>query len=255
MNNRAALMSTGNGDWQTPPEVIERVIAVLGAIDLDPCSNSHDDPNVPAAKHFTEEDDGLAQEWRGRVYMNPPYGRVIGKWVEKLVEEFEAGRVTQAIALVPARTDTRWFKRFRAFPRCFVQGRLKFVGAAAGAPFPSAIIGVGVSVEALAEGFGDIGDCFPIKENKMICLKMTSLGERLRGLRVAQPGLTLKEAARETGITLSYLSDIERGRTIPSLRTLARLATTYRMSVVDVLAGTEYAFIQVRADEGWGDER
>ena len=47
----------------------------MGEIDLDPCSNSKAQPNVPALNHFTVEDDGLEQKWFGRVYMNPPYGR------------------------------------------------------------------------------------------------------------------------------------------------------------------------------------
>jgi hypothetical protein len=82
-NGLAPLMSSDSGEWQTPPEVVESVVAALGAIDLDPCSNSGT-PNVPAARHFTIADNGLDQGWRGRVYMNPPYGREIGPWIDKL---------------------------------------------------------------------------------------------------------------------------------------------------------------------------
>lgn len=160
----APLMSSASPEWYTPREIIERVVRVMGGIDLDPCSNSHEEPNVPATHHFTEEDDGLAQVWFGRVYMNPPYGRVIDQWAEKLVCETEAGKVTQAIALVPARTDTAWFRRFRPYPRCFVHGRLKFSDYDNSAPFPSAIVGLRCGLEAFVEAFGDIGDVFRVVE-------------------------------------------------------------------------------------------
>ena len=94
---------------------IEAVVACLGTIDLDPCSNAEGKPNVPARKHYTAADDGLSKQWRGRVYMNPPYGDEIDAWVAKLCEEHQAGRVPEAIALVPARTDTEWFARLRDF--------------------------------------------------------------------------------------------------------------------------------------------
>jgi len=103
----AVHFSSASDEWLTPPHIIARVVQVLGAIDLDPCSNDHGAPNVPAARHFTAADDGLAQPWVGRVFMNSPYGRSIGRWVDKLVGEYEAGRVTQAIALLPARTQCR----------------------------------------------------------------------------------------------------------------------------------------------------
>lgn len=132
----------------TPAWVLERVVAVMGGIDLDPCSNSHDEPNVPAEACFTKEDEGLNREWHGRVFMNPPYGDEIHAWTEKLADEFASGRVTQAIALVPARTDTGWWHKLITDDRywClvhFLKGRLKFGSAESGAPFPSALIYLG----------------------------------------------------------------------------------------------------------------
>ena len=113
----------------------------MGNIDLDPCSNSHDDPNVRADLHYTAADNGLIQYWEGNIFMNPPYGRQIGDWVAKLVEAHESGDVPQAIALLPARTDTQWWQLIRDYPVCFVTGRLKFKGNNNNAaPFPSAII-------------------------------------------------------------------------------------------------------------------
>jgi hypothetical protein len=107
-----ALMSSRSPEWYSPTQVVELVLRVLEVIDLDPCA----DPGraIPAAMHYTESDDGLAHEWRGRIFMNPPYGRVIGVWMSKLAAAFASGHVTEAIALVPARVDTRWWREFPA---------------------------------------------------------------------------------------------------------------------------------------------
>ena len=85
--------------------------------------------------------DGLAHSWTGeRCYMNPPYGREIGPWVEKARREAERGALV--VGLLPARTDTAWFHEhvYRAATEIrFLKGRLKFEGAVASAPFPSMI--------------------------------------------------------------------------------------------------------------------
>lgn len=145
-------------EWLTPPEIVERVVAVLGGVDLDPCSNTFGDPAVPAARHIVEAEDGLAEAWGGRVYMNPPYGDAIGAWVEKLRAEHADGNVTAAIALVPARTDTAWFAALRDCAMCFVRGRLRFSGSDNSAPFPSVVAYFGDDRDRFAEVFGVIGD-------------------------------------------------------------------------------------------------
>ena len=153
----AVHFSSESAEWYTPQHIIERVCDVLGGIDLDPCSNSHEHPNVPAAEHYTAADDGLSKDWRGTVYMNPPYGRDIEPWAQKLAQEFAAGRTTEAIALVPARTDTQWFRILAGFPVCFLDGRLKFSGHENSAPFPSALFYLGWDVAKFGVAFEDIG--------------------------------------------------------------------------------------------------
>jgi hypothetical protein len=143
--------------WQTPEYIVERAVEVLGAIDLDPCSNSKNAPNAPARLHYTLEEDGLARPWQGRVWMNPPYGRVIGKWIDKLCAEYEGGGVTAAIALLPARTDTQWFKRLTRYPICLIHGRLHFSGHKNSAPFPSAVVYLGPLLSRFAGTFGAMG--------------------------------------------------------------------------------------------------
>lgn len=163
MTSLDPLMSSKSVEWYTPTRIVERVILVLGEIDLDPCSNSRTAPNVPAAHHFTQEDNGLALPWRGRIYMNPPYGRAtIGKWIKKLLTEWQAGRVTQALVLLASRTDTQWMAQLREFPRCYILGRLRFSGHKNGAPFPSVVVSLGCDLQTFTAAFKDIGDVYQL---------------------------------------------------------------------------------------------
>lgn len=160
--NLGVHFTSDSPEWYTPPEIIERAVKLFGAIDLDPCSNSHKNPTVPSANRFTKDDDGLSKTWKGKVYMNPPYGREIVEWVEKLAAEHKSGNVTEAVALVPARTDTEWFRMLRVFPRCFVSGRLNFSGHENSAPFPSVVFYLGKRLSAFVKAFGDIGDVYTL---------------------------------------------------------------------------------------------
>ncbi len=156
--------SSATPEWYTPRHVVDRVLTVLGSVDLDPCSNSKSNPNVPARRHFTSQEEGLTQVWTGRVYMNPPYGREIGAWVRKLHDAYQAGYVSEAVALLPARTDTQWFRVLRPYPKCFVTGRLKFGEARNSAPFPSVIVYLGNRPDRFPAEFspsGDIYTCLP----------------------------------------------------------------------------------------------
>lgn len=87
-----------NDEWLTPPEILR----ALGPFDLDPCAPVNR-PWSMAATHYTANDDGLSQPWRGRVWCNPPFGREAVKWLRKCAEH------RNAIALVPARTETAMF--------------------------------------------------------------------------------------------------------------------------------------------------
>lgn len=152
--------SSETPEWNTPQHIVELVEETLDKIDLDPCSSGGEEPSVPAEKHYTEEDDGLSHPWAGTVYMNPPYGREIGSWVEQLCNEYESGNVKEAIALTPARTDTQWFRRFKNYPRCFIWGRLQFNDEGASAPFPSMAVYLGRNKSKFAKVFGNIGDIY-----------------------------------------------------------------------------------------------
>jgi hypothetical protein len=151
--------SSASDQWNTPAHVVEKVSEMLGGIDLDPCSNEGA-PNVPAESHFTVADNGLSKTWSGKVYMNPPYGDAIPQWTLKLHQEYAAGNVTEAIALLPARTDTAWFYILRGYPRCFIRGRLKFGESDTGAPFPSVAVYLGNNLLGFAETFKALGDVY-----------------------------------------------------------------------------------------------
>jgi hypothetical protein len=153
--------SSRSEEWYTPTNVLERVIATLGVIDLDPCSNSRRRPNVPARVHYTKALNGLNRPWFGKVFMNPPYGRDVKKWVAHLCNEFDAGRVQEAIALLHSRTDTVWFSLLRDHSFCFVRGRLRFRGHGNNsAPFPSVLIYLGNKPERFGSAFSSIGDVY-----------------------------------------------------------------------------------------------
>lgn len=120
---------TGENEWFTPAEYIKMARKVLGEIDLDPATHAQTQKIIQAAKFFTEEDDGLAHEWNGRVWLNPPYAQpLIGQFVSKLCSEYKAGRVTAAIMLTHNYTDTEWFHEAAgtAVAICFTRGRVKF---------------------------------------------------------------------------------------------------------------------------------
>jgi len=155
--NASVHHSSESSEHFTPPEIVQLVVECLGAIDLDPCSNTA--KTIPAKTHYTLQENGLEQPWHGRVYMNPPYGDGIEQWVAKLcAEHARDGGVTEAIALVPARPDTQWFKCLRNYVCCFVEGRLTFVGSTDPAPFPSAIFYLGDDIGKFYQHFQTTGD-------------------------------------------------------------------------------------------------
>lgn len=160
-NHRA--QGTGENEWYTPAEHIDAAYDVMGCIDLDPASSEVANRTVLASKIFTLEDDGLAQEWHGRVWMNPPYAQPwIARFSEKLVTEFEAGRVTEAIALTHNYTDTAWFHGMAkaANAICFTRGRIGFLspeGKRAAPTQGQAFFYFGDNVAGFAEAFGGFG--------------------------------------------------------------------------------------------------
>lgn len=136
MINRG-LFTSNRDDWETPQDFYDRLNEEFH-FTLDPCSS---DENAKCEKHYTKEQDGLAQDWMGeRVFCNPPYGKSIGKWCQKCYEHSKNGGI--AVMLIPARTDTAWFHDwvYGKGEIRFIRGRLYFVGSKWNAPFPSMVV-------------------------------------------------------------------------------------------------------------------
>jgi hypothetical protein len=154
------LFSSKSVEYYTPADIVARVQAVLGEIDLDPCS----DPghHIPAKQHFTRKDNGLAKPWRGRVYLNPPYGKQIADFIKKLISEYKSGQVTEAIALLPDHTMRRWFGSLRDYPRCHVHGALNFLATDTKGKSPDGTVMfyLGTNVRKFYEVFSEIGDVY-----------------------------------------------------------------------------------------------
>lgn|SRR5690625_1067299 len=138
MTNMDVHYSSRSDNWATPQSFFDRLNNEFN-FTLDPCSDKY---NAKCSKYFTEEDDGLTKSWEGeRVFMNPPYGRVIGDWIRKAYEE-SLKEGTMVVALIPARTDTRYWHDYvmKADEIRLVKGRLKFGDGRNSAPFPSAVV-------------------------------------------------------------------------------------------------------------------
>lgn len=136
MSKMDVHFSSEDMTWTTPDDFYQKLHEEF-QFDLDPCCNKE---SAKCAKFFTEEDDGLKQCWDGHtVFMNPPYGRELPKWIKK-ASEIKNGIV---VCLIPSRTETRYFHEYlyqkSHVELRFVKGRLKFGNATNAAPFPSLV--------------------------------------------------------------------------------------------------------------------
>jgi len=130
-----------SNEWYTPPRVIAAARCVMGGIDLDPASCKEANQIVRAPCYYTKEDDGLMQPWYGRVWLNPPYSyagkrkgmesgdrphSLMKRWIAKLIAEYQAGNIEQAILLTKADPKQNWFAPLWDFPLCFARDRIYF---------------------------------------------------------------------------------------------------------------------------------
>lgn len=136
-----ALMSSNRMDWETPPEIFNPLNDEFH-FTLDVCATNE---NHKCEYWITPEEDGLYINWASEYapsvcWMNPPYGREIGKWVKRAYEQSQKGATV--VCLVPSRTDTAWWHDWamNATEIRYIRGRIRFVDAPYSAPFPSAIL-------------------------------------------------------------------------------------------------------------------
>lgn len=142
--------SSKSNEWHTPDWLFKQLDAEF-QFDLDAAATAE---NKKCSLCFTQEDNALDQDWSrvaNSVFCNPPYGRLIGKFVQKAYEESLKG--IRVVLLIPARPDTKWWHAYCAKGEVrFIKGRLKFVNPTfpsyrkdgqfeiSPAPFPSAIV-------------------------------------------------------------------------------------------------------------------
>lgn len=132
-----SLFSSDKQDWETPKSLF-KILDHEFNFTLDPCATPD---NAKCENFYTIVDDGLKQSWYGTVFMNPPYGREISKWVAKAYDECVNNQII-SVCLVPARTDTKWWHNYcmKSSEIRFLTRRLTFSGANNKATFPAAIV-------------------------------------------------------------------------------------------------------------------
>ena len=165
----SVLTSSDSNEWYTPARYVDAARVLMGGIDLDPASCALANETVGAARIFALEDDGLAQEWRGRVWINPPYGKEDGesnqaRWSAKLISEWCAGRIDHAVMLVNASTGSKWFQALWQYPICFTDHRIEFNNAAGAASQPTqsnAFVYFGDALERFIDVFSAFGVIVP----------------------------------------------------------------------------------------------
>lgn len=131
--------SSASNEWATP-DAFFKALDKHFHFTLDPCCTER---TAKCGEYYTQEMDGLNKSWYSHtVFMNPPYGREIGKWVQKAY--IAALNGATVVCLIPSRTDTAWWHDYCSKGIVvFLRGRIHFVrddGLTAPAPFPSCLV-------------------------------------------------------------------------------------------------------------------
>lgn len=141
MKGEGAIYSSQREDWRTPSGLFEALDAEFG-FHLDAAAS---DSNARCPRYLTEEQDALTCVWPGNgpVWLNPPYGNDLGRWMEKAyLESTLRVPYRTVVCLIPARTDTFAWHEYvmKADEIRFIRGRLRFDNTDTAAPFPSAVV-------------------------------------------------------------------------------------------------------------------
>jgi len=121
------ISQSNSNEWYTPSKYVDAARRVMGGIDCDPASNETAQAWIHAEEYYTIETDGIAHEWHGCVWLNPPWGKLTGSFISKLNEEIKAGHVSDAVVLVNAHaTDTKWFTPLWDGLLCFTDHRIDY---------------------------------------------------------------------------------------------------------------------------------
>lgn len=172
-DNIIAMPQGKSNEWYTPSVYIEAARTVMGSIDLDPASCAMANQIVKAKRYFTKEDNGLVQSWHGRVWLNPPYGRVNPEltgsnrsfqhfFSRKCHEEYIQGRIEQAILLLHGYTVYKvWYQSlFYNAPFCLHKDYIPFIrddGKIAGNGYGGVLVYLGPNEQKFIDTFSQFG--------------------------------------------------------------------------------------------------
>lgn len=154
---------SGNVEWYTPLSIIAAAKQTMGGIDLDPFSSIAANRRIGATHIFTERENGLTQDWFGRVWMNHPYGKATnGACINKLLMEFGMGNVQEACCITFANTSEKWFRPLLCYPQCFLSPRTQYIDAltdepVAGVTKGSVVTYFGSDILSFREAFKALG--------------------------------------------------------------------------------------------------
>lgn len=163
---RNVLHSSESNEWYTPAQYVDAARELMGGIDLDPATSEQANATVKAKKIYTVDDDGFAKQWKGCVWLNPPYGREEGegsnqaRWTQKLIDEYKAGRVTEAVLLVNAAPANKWFAPLWEYLVCFTDHRIRFqspVGESSQPTHSNALVYLGKNKDGFIKHFAKFG--------------------------------------------------------------------------------------------------
>ena len=155
-----------NDERYTPAAILDLARSVMGAIDVDPAS-CEAAQNVVQARHwYSISNSGLDVQWNGKVWLNPPYSHgLYARFIEHLIREILAGRVTEAITLTNNNTDTRATQALMQIASgvCFQAGRIAFHGGGltgkTGGICGQMICYYGPHADAFFRAFAAVGVC------------------------------------------------------------------------------------------------
>lgn len=166
------IHNSGNNERYTPEYIIQLARKTMGNIDVDPASSEiANNSLIKASMFFDKETNGLLQEWHGKIWLNPPYQRgLIESFIDKLLEEYHAGRTTEAIILTHNASETKWYGKLleETTAMCVVSGRIRFyainnggqVYKPKGAPLQGQFITyIGSNWQTFCDIFKQLGTC------------------------------------------------------------------------------------------------
>lgn len=125
------LQSSESNEWYTPAQYVDAARRLMGAVDVDPASNALANEVIQASCYYDASTNGLDKLWTGRVWLNPPYGFTEGRsnqevWTNRLIEQYQSGVTTEAVLLVNANTEAKWFQPLYDYLICFTDHRIRF---------------------------------------------------------------------------------------------------------------------------------